>query len=217
MMMTDVCPFTLGVEVAKEFGGQMADGFFHPVLHRNSTIPTSREEVFSTVRANQQQVEVRVFQGDARRVADNVELGRLTVANLPPGPAGSEIRIRFTYDVNGILEVEAYAPSGGRKFRTVLTNNVKGLSRDEIDQAVARLQQLKFYPSEDLEAQRLARFCERMLGELHPSQREHLDRTLDMFEEVMARGDRETFNEARTTLLMVLSSLGIEYDESSSE
>ncbi|MEZ6069418.1 MAG: molecular chaperone HscC [Pirellulales bacterium] len=216
MMMTDVCPFTLGVEVAKEFGGQMADGYFHPVLHRNSTIPTSREEVFSTVRANQQQVEVRVFQGDARRCRQR-RAGALTVANLPPGPAGSEIRIRFTYDVNGILEVEAYAPSGGRKFRTVLTNNVKGLSRDEIDQAVARLQQLKFYPSEDLEAQRLARFCERMLGELHPSQREHLDRTLDMFEDVMARGDRETFNEARTTLLMVLSSLGIEYDESSSE
>ncbi len=123
--------------------------------------------------------------------------------------------MRFTYDVNGILEVEACAPSGGRKFRTVLTNNVQGLSQDEIDRAVERLQQLKFYPREDLEAQRLARFCERMLGELHPSQREHLEQTLDMYEDVMARGDRESFDAARTTLLMVLSSLGIEYGGSS--
>lgn len=217
MVMTDVCPFTMGVEVVKEFGGQLAEGYFHPVLHRNSTIPVSREEIFSTVRPNQKEVEVRVFQGDARRVADNMELGRLKVEQLPPGPAGSPIHIRFTYDLNGILEVEAYSPGQGKKYQTVLTNHVRGLSQEQIRKAVSRLQQLKFYPREDMRNQRLARYCERMLGELHPSQRRQLDEALDVFEDAMARSDREMFDAARVTLLTVLSSLGIEYDESNFE
>lgn len=213
MVMTDVCPFTLGVEVVKDFGGHMADGYFQPVLHRNSTIPISREEIFSTVQPNQSEVNLRVFQGDARRVADNIELGSLEVKGLPPGPAGSPIHVRFTYDLNGILEVEAYTPGGGKKFSTVLTNNVKGLSQSQVDAAVARLQELKFYPREDLANQRLARFCERMLGELHPTQRQQLDSAIDMYEDAMARCDREIFESARQSLLMVLSSLGIDYDE----
>jgi molecular chaperone HscC len=212
VVMTDVCPFTLGVEIVKELGGQIQDGYFQPILHRNSTIPISREEVFSTVMPNQRCVEVRVFQGDARRVADNIELGSLRVENLPSGPAGMPIRIRFTYDLNGLLEVEAYT-DGGSKHRTVLTNHVKGLSQDQIEAAVRRLQELKFYPRDDLNNQRLARFCERMIGELHPSQRQQLDVALDYFEAAMNQGDTEAFKNAKEGLLMTLSALGIPYDE----
>ena len=63
MVMTDVCPFTLGVEIAKEFGRRIDGGFFSPVIHRNTTIPVSKEEVFSTMMANQDEVRLRVFQG----------------------------------------------------------------------------------------------------------------------------------------------------------
>lgn len=213
IVMTDVCPFTLGVEVVKNFGGQIQDGFFQPVIHRNSTIPISREEVFSTVSPNQTEVEVRVFQGDARKVADNIELGNLQVKNLPAGPAGMPIHIRFTYDLNGILEVEAYTP-GGSKHSAVLTNHVQGLNQDQIRAAVSRLQELKFYPRENLENQRLARFCERVIGELHPSQREQLDMALDMYETALNRAsNQEEFNRARDALLMTLSSMGIDYDQ----
>ncbi len=212
VVMTDVCPFTLGVEIAKDLGGQVQEGYFHPILHRNSTIPISREEVFSTMVPNQRQVEVRVFQGDARRVSENIELGKLQVENLPPGPAGMSIRIRFTYDLNGLLEVEAYA-DGGRKYRAVLTNHVKGLSQEQIQAAVNRLQELKFYPRENLNNQRLARFCERMIGELHPSQRQQLDMALDFFEAAMNQGDSQQFTSAKQALLMTLSALGIQYDE----
>ncbi|MDX1925054.1 MAG: molecular chaperone HscC [Pirellulaceae bacterium] len=212
IVMTDVCPFTLGVEIVKDLGGQMQDGYFQPILHRNSTIPISREEIFSTVAPNQREVEVRVFQGDARKVADNVELGKLRVENLPPSPAGTPIHIRFTYDLNGILEVEAYMP-GGNKFRTVLTNHVKGLSPAQMQAALNRMQELKFYPREDLNNQRLARFCERMIGELHPTQRQQLDYALDLYEAALNRSDRAEFDAARQALLMTLSSLGIEYDE----
>ena len=212
MVMTDVCPFTLGVEIVKEFGGHLQDGYFQPVLHRNSTIPVSKEESFSTVTPNQTQVTLKVFQGDARKVADNVALGSLEVTGLPPGPAGSPIYVRFTYDLSGVLEVEAYAP-GGTKFSTVLTNHIQGLSEEQIAVAKKRIKELKFYPRDDLENQKLARFAERMLGELHPTQRQRLDEALDMYEDAMSRSDREIFNAARDTLLMVLSSLGIDHED----
>jgi molecular chaperone HscC len=185
-------------------------------LHRNSTIPISKEEQFQTVSPNQKSVVVRVFQGDARKVKDNIELGKLEVNNLPPGPAGTPINIRFTYDLNGILEVEAYMP-GGKKQRAVLTNHVKGLNQQQIQAAVHRLQQLKFYPREDLGNQRLARYCERLIGELHPSQRSQLDSALDFFEAAMVSGDRESCETAKSALLMTLSSLGIDYDEQNSD
>jgi len=214
MVMTDVCPFTMGVEVARELGGQVRDGYFAPVLHRNSTVPISKEQVFSTMVANQQSVTVKIYQGDARKVTDNVLLGELEVSPLPPGPAGSPFYIRFTYDISGVLEVEAYTP-GGRKFRTTLTNTVQGLSPKAVQAAKERIAKLKFYPREDLANQQLARYAERMLGELHPTMREQLDGALDAYEAAMNRADREEFEAAKQMLMMCLSSLGL--DASGSE
>lgn len=211
MIMTDVCPFTMGVEVVRELGGQMREGYFSPVLHRNSTIPISKEELYNTVAANQPSVTVKIYQGDARKVADNVLLGELEVVNLPPGPAGSPFYIRFTYDMSGVLEVEAYAP-GGKKFRTVLTNHLTGLSPKAIQAAKRRIGEMKFYPREDLANQQLARFAERMLGELHPTQRDQLDGALDAYEAAMIRADRNEFSAARQQLLMCLSALGLDPD-----
>ena len=211
MVMTDVCPFTLGVEIAKELGGQICQGYFSPVLHRNSTIPISKEEVYSTVAANQPSVTVKIYQGDARKVSDNVLLGELEVNSLPPGPAGSPFFIRFTYDVSGVLEVEAYAP-GGKKFQTVLTNHIKGLSPKSVEAAKRRIGEMKFYPREDLANQQLARYSERMLGELHPTQRDQLDGALDAFEAAMNRADRAEFQAAKEMLMICLSSLGIHPD-----
>ena len=211
MVMTDVCPFTLGVEIARELGGQVNAGYFSPVLHRNSTIPVSREEIFGTMSVNQPSVTVKIYQGDARKVSENVLLGELEVSALPPGPAGSPFHIRFTYDLSGVLEVEAYAP-GGKKFRTVLTNHIKGLSPKAISTAKRRISELKFYPREDLANQQLARYAERMIGELHPSQRAQLDSALDVYEAAMNRADREEFAAAQQMLLICLSSLGLSVD-----
>ncbi|HTN76045.1 MAG TPA: Hsp70 family protein, partial [Pirellulaceae bacterium] len=120
LVMTDICPFTLGIEIAKDFGHREMSGFFLPIIHRNTTIPVSREEVVATMRANQRQLSVRVFQGESRKVADNLPLGTLTVNGIPPGPSGQSIHVRFTYDLNGILEVEAFVPGSGKKYQTVI-------------------------------------------------------------------------------------------------
>ena len=164
MVMTDVCPFTLGVNTVKSFGAEVRDGYFTPVIDRNTTIPVSREMPFQTTYAQQRQVLVEVYQGEHRRVEKNTKLGEVVVDGIPPGPAGQGIFIRFTYDLNGILEVEAYAEGQeSRKARAVLTQHATALDPAELAAAVDRLKDLKFYPREDQETQRLLRQAEESL------------------------------------------------------
>ena len=184
MVMTDVCPFTLGVEVSKKFAQHHQGGYFHPVIHRNTTIPVSREDVVATITQNQREMLLSIYQGESRRVKDNLLLGELRVVDIPPGPAGSLIVVRFTYDLNGILEIEAFVPNSQRRFRTVLTQNAAGLSEDEIAQAIERLSKIKFYPRDRVENQRLALYCERVVGEVPPAQRQQLEEALDLFEQL---------------------------------
>ncbi|MCA9065373.1 MAG: molecular chaperone HscC [Planctomycetaceae bacterium] len=213
MVMTDVCPFTLGVETVRELGGRYVEGSRYPVGHRNTTIPVSREEVFQTVAPNQSEVLLKVFQGEARRVKDNVQLGELRVTGIPPGPAGQEVFVRFTYDLNGILEVEAMVGNGGTKQRCVIASHAAGLSEAEISEAVEKLQQLKFYPREDADSQRLLLFAERLVGEVSPAQRQQLEMAVHVYEEALHVADRVEFEKARTMLLMVFSALGVDYDD----
>ena len=211
MVMTDVCPHTLGVEIMKELGGQRVEGYFSPVIHRNTTIPVSKEGMFSTVEPNQYSLELRVFQGEGRKVKDNLLLGTLQVTGIPPGPAGSPIAVRFTYDTNGILEVEAIVPSSGNRFSTVLAPASTGLTKKEIDKAVREMQQFKFYPRDEIENQRLLLFCERIVGEVSPFQRQELEAAIDMWEQALSSGDREFFDSTKSGLLVMLSSLGFPF------
>jgi molecular chaperone HscC len=213
MVMTDVCPFTLGVEISKEFARHHQGGYFYPVIHRNTTIPVSREDVLATVAQNQREVHLRIYQGESRRVKENLFLGELRVVDIPPGPAGSPIVVRFSYDLSGILEIEAFVPDSQKRFRTVLTQNAGGLSEDEIAHAIERLSKIKFYPRDRVENRRLALYCERVVGEVPPAHRQQLEEALDLFERSMSSGDRELFAHARTGLLLVLSQLGFGYED----
>ena len=211
MVMTDVCPFTLGVETAKEFGIEVKTGYFTPIIHRNTTLPVSKEMAFGTMRANQREVAVDVYQGEHRLVEKNHKLGELKVVGIPPGPAGQQICIRFTYDLNGILEVEAYVPGVGKKFRTVLTQHAHHMDEGQLDEAIEKLQRLKYYPREDAEIQNLLRFSERIVGEVSPLQRGPLEEAIDSLESAIGQSDRELVEFTRQGVLQALSLLGFEY------
>ena len=217
MVMTDVCPFTLGVNIVKEFGSQIVGGYYLPVIHRNTTIPVSKEEVVATVYDNTTNMNISIYQGESRKTKDNLLLGELAVSGIPPGPKGQPVHIRFSYDLNGILDVEAFVPSSGKKFKTVLTHHVKGLTKKEIDQAIRKLQKLKFYPRDEVCNQRLVLFGERVVGEVSPFQRDALEEAVDQFETAMSSGDPGFFRQARESLLITLSHLGFEYQEPTRE
>ncbi len=213
LVMTDVCPFTLGIGITKHLGQREVEGYYLPVIHRNTTIPVSCEEVVQTLQPNQTVMLITIYQGEARRVEDNLKLGEFEVTGIPPGPAGQEVAVRFTYDLNGLVEVEACVPKTQAKFRTVLTHGVKGLDAKEIKEAVRQIQKLKFYPRDELGNQRLLRFTEGVLKELDPQARCDLELGLDMFEAAMNSGDRSCFAEVKELLLAQLEQLAFPFSD----
>lgn len=215
LVMTDVCPHTLGVEIVKEFGSRQVEGYFLPVLHRNTTIPVSREESLATVVDSQRELVVRVFQGEARHVRDNLLLGELVVRDLPPHPRGLEVVLRFTYDLNGLLEVEAIVPSTGKRCSTVLRQAANTMSEEELRVAAAKLQALKLYPREKLENQRLLAFATAALRELGPERRAQLEHALDEYERWYRENGGPAFDDARALLIAVLERVGVPYREES--
>ena len=207
VVMTDVCPYTLGVEAAETGpGNQMRVGLFSPIIERNTIIPASRVERYFTIRENQRQVDINIYQGEARQVADNVLLGQLRV-DTPPGRQGEIcVDVRFTYDINGLLEVEVHVPSTGRRFELVILGD-DSMTPDQVAKRRAALAELKQHPR-DSDANRHAlaraqRCYEAFLGE----ERAMVSAWIGQFEACLDRQDPRAIDQARTELLKALDAL----------
>jgi len=129
VVLLDVTPLSLGIETE---GGVMTR-----LIDRNTTIPTSRGEIFSTAVDNQTAVTVQVFQGERRMASDNRQLGQFNLDGIPPAPRGvPQVEVTFDIDVNGILNVTAQDKATNEK-QSVRIEESSGLSEDEIEQARA--------------------------------------------------------------------------------
>lgn len=213
LVVTDVCPFTLGVEVSKEFGTERRAGYFLPIINRNTTIPVSRVERVRTVDPNQTEICCKIFQGESRRVGENLLLGEFSVTEIPRAPAGEQsIDLRFTYDLNGVLEVEATVVDTGRKVSHLVTRYAKGLSHAQIARAVEEMQKLKTHPREETVNRFLLRRAERVFRELSLDGRDALTRLLDGFEGAMEVGDQEAIERHRAALERFLDAHDAPFD-----
>lgn len=149
VVVTDVCPYSLGVETSKSLGHTREDGYFSPIIERNKSIPCSRVNNFYTIYDQQTQVNFKIYQGESRRVVDNIFLAEFLV-NVPPKPVGEvKIEVRFTYDINGILDVDITVPLTGAKNRLVIEQNPGALTEEEIKLSLAKLAQLKIHPRDE--------------------------------------------------------------------
>lgn len=125
VVLLDVTPLTLGVET---LGGVMT-----PLIQRNTTVPTSKSEVFSTAADNQTQVEVHILQGERPLAKDNKSLGRFILEGIPPAPRGvPQVEVSFDIDANGILTVTAKDKATGKSQSIKITGST-GLSKEEIE------------------------------------------------------------------------------------
>ncbi|HEX4147979.1 MAG TPA: Hsp70 family protein, partial [Pirellulales bacterium] len=200
LVVTDVCPFTLGVEISKQFGLEHRPGYFLPIIDRNTTIPVSRVHRLSTLEANQTQVVVKLYQGESRRIEGNLFISEFTVTGIPRAPAGQAIDVRFTYDLNGVLEAEATVVETAATFRHVVTRYARGLTPEQIARAVEQMAQIKTHPREEAANRFLLQRAERVYRELSLEVREMLGRLLDGFEEALGMNDAEAIARHRQAL-----------------
>ena len=195
VLLLDVTPLSLGIEV---LGGVMAK-----LIERNTTIPTSKSQVFSTAADNQTSVDIHVLQGEREMAGDNKTLGRFSLTGIAPAPRGiPKIEVKFDIDANGIVHVTA-KDLGTQKEQSVTITSSTNLSDADIDKAVKDAEK---YAEEDkkrkaaVEARNgldqmilsLEQFIRESGDKLDPADKTHIQEDIEKGKQVLAKSDATT-------------------------
>ncbi|TDW62728.1 molecular chaperone HscC [Novosphingobium sp. PhB55] len=199
--ITDVCPFTLGVEVAEQDGhGGLQRGLFSPVIERNTPVPVSRVNTYSTLGNNQKTLEFGIYQGEAREVRGNVKLGHIAIP-VPPRPAGEvSAEVRFSYDSSGLLEIDVHIPVNGTERNLVIVDEEDRPGRKELDERRAALARLKFHPREDAAHVALMARAERCYEDHIGDVRQAIGHWITLFAGALDTQDPRSIADARAVL-----------------
>jgi molecular chaperone HscC len=201
VILTDVCPFTLGTEVVVDMGDhQYEDNHYCPIIERNTVIPVSRTERMYTIRDNQTMLNVNILQGESRFARNNIELGNLEVT-VPKNKAGAEsVDVTYTYDINSILEVEITVVSTGQKYKQIIKNNETDMTDEEIEQRFKELSYLKIHPRDQEENKLLLLRGEKLYSETLGMDRQEIDSKLKKFEIALQSQDKRIIEKERKEL-----------------
>ncbi|MBA16046.1 MAG: molecular chaperone HscC [Sphingomonas sp.] len=206
--LTDVCPFTLGVEHAeRDARGNLHGGLFSPIIDRNTVIPTSRVNHYQTLQDNQRVVEFGIYQGESRVVSANVKLGEIRIP-VPPRPAGHVVvECRFSYDTSGLLEVDVKEPETGETRNLVIVEEEGAISESELAERRAALAELKVYPRDEAVNAAVIARAQRCYESFIGDRRELVSRWLLQFEAALDTQDPRTIAEVREQLTTALDSI----------
>lgn len=198
VILTDVCPFTLGTEVVREWENhQFEQGVFCPIIDRNTVIPASRTERLYTVRDNQNKIRVNVLQGESRFAANNLSLGELMI-EVPPAKAGEEaVDVTYTYDINSILEVEVKVVSTEKVMKKVFLGQDVDMTEEEIEERLKTLSYLKIHPRDREENKYLLMRGERVYEESLGDDRLFVETAIRKFEKALNTYDQGIIDEAK--------------------
>lgn len=193
LVLTDVCPHSLGVEISKQLvPGYQESGYFSIILDRNTTVPVSRSGLYHTLHKDQDMVELKIYQGEGRLVKDNHFIGVIKVTGLKTRPGQKrpgEFEVRFSYDMNGILEVELTILETGKKQVEVFEQRPGTLTKEQIAQAIRALQPLKVHPRELPPNRARLERANRLFVELNGEMKESLAQFAERFEAALHQQD----------------------------
>jgi molecular chaperone HscC len=209
VVVTDVAPYSMGIEVMHTVQGSKVGGLFSPIISRNTTIPVSRVQPYATVKLGQTLVNVDVFQGESRLVRDNIRLGTIPVKVPRNTRAHETFDVRFTYDRDGILEVEVTMHSTQRTWREIFESQAGSLSKADIEERLGRLAALKTHPRENAENVAALARADRIFQE-HIAARSVVTEYSGRFTVVLEEQDPREITRVRRELLNVLDRIEAE-------
>ncbi|WP_374581046.1 molecular chaperone HscC [Pseudoduganella sp.] len=205
IVMTDVAPYSLGVEVSMPLGrDQFSFGHFDPIIERNTVVPVSKVKNYHPNSDKQTSLRINVFQGEARMVRDNIALGSIDVPIAQVAGQDNGVDVRFTYDANGLLQVEATVTLTKKTHTLVIEGNPGVLTQEEIKARFAALSELKIHPRDRIEYRTMLARGERLYQQLRGEAREELGRQLMQFERALEAQDDRTSRQASRSFQEVL-------------
>ncbi|MBB5367980.1 MULTISPECIES: molecular chaperone HscC [unclassified Janthinobacterium] len=201
VVMTDVAPYSLGIGISRQVGpNQYEGGHYMPIIERNSVVPVSRTENITTIHDNQKEINVTIYQGESRLVADNVFLGKITFP-IPAKKAGEVgIDVRFTYDISGVLEAEVTVLATQERHKMVISDNAGVMTPEQIEQRFLELADLKIHPREQMENRTLISRADRLYEQSLGDVRNYLAHHTAAFQAALETQDSNTIRKSRLAL-----------------
>ncbi|EKJ3696933.1 molecular chaperone HscC [Salmonella enterica subsp. enterica serovar Infantis] len=191
VILKDICPYSLGVEVNR----QGVPGIFSPIIERNTTVPVSKVETYSTMHPEQDSICVRVYQGESHKVKNNILIDSFDVMLKPNGHIQA-IDIRFSYDINGLLEVDVLLEDGKSESR-IISHNATSLTTQQIDASRERLLALKIYPRDMLINRTFKAQLEEQWSRALGDEREMLGEIITDFDAALLSNDMQRVDDVR--------------------
>ncbi|WPD76859.1 molecular chaperone HscC [Dickeya fangzhongdai] len=195
VILTDVCPYTLGIRTANDH----QSGLFSPILERNTVVPTSRVETFSTSRPGQTAISIAIYQGESPYVENNILIDEFDMT-IQPKDYPQSIDVRFSYDINGLLEVDINLPDSGDAFTKMIDRSPVGLSTAQREQSQQRLKALKIHPRDNLVNRNLLARLEKAWAQTRADERAQIGIWLREFEQALAAQHTPRIEETRVRL-----------------
>lgn len=200
--LVDITPYTYGTSALGDLNGQMYPYVYVPIIHKNSSLPLSKTEVFYTVMDNQEAVEVRIFQGEETDALNNIQIGEFMVEGLSQAPQGDPILLTLELDLNGILHVSAKEKKTGLEKSIVIDNAISRFEGAEMAAAKERIKEI-FGESDEavvvdkktethhivVQARALVEKAERMLDEASAEDREDMVNVIETINDAIAKKD----------------------------
>ncbi|MDR0268827.1 molecular chaperone HscC [Paenibacillus sp.] len=208
IILTDVCPFTLGTDVSRQMGdGSYSHGHFDPIIERNTPIPVSKVKSYVPLHDHQEMISIIVYQGESRKVENNIKIGEIDIP-IPIAKAGREsVQVRYTYDINGVLEVELTAESTGLKKSMIIEKNPGQSTPEQIQARLEELKHLKIHPRDRSENRLLLARGERLYEESLNERREYITELMMAFEQVLATQNEQEIKKRAAQFKQQLDSL----------